>query len=126
MLIRTTGSPSAYQLFYSSDEKLIVENELINILMIFFVGSVIGLIILSKFLTFLTKRYPNQLDHLIIGFVLGTLSIVWPWNQIKNNIDLIEISSGTNSFAIVLILIGLILTVITNNYVDEKNIRTNR
>ena len=113
-------------LFYSSDEKLIVENELINILMIFFVGSVIGLIILSKFLTFLTKNYPNQLDHLIIGFVLGTLSIVWPWNQIKNNIDLIEISSGTNSFAIVLILIGLILTVIINNYVDEKNIRTNR
>ena len=113
-------------LFYSSDEKLIVENELINILMIFFVGSVIGLIILSKFLTFLTKNYPNQLDHLIIGFVLGTLSIVWPWNQIKNNIELIEISSGTNSFAIVLILIGLILTVIINNYVDEKNIRTNR
>ena len=113
-------------LFYSSDEKLIVENELINILMIFFVGSVIGLIVLSKFLTFLTKNYPNQLDHIIIGFVLGTLSIVWPWNQIKNNIDLIEISSGTNSFAIVLILIGLILTVIINNYVDEKNIRTNR
>jgi uncharacterized membrane protein len=113
-------------LFYSSDEKLIVENELINILMIFFVGSVIGLIILSKFLTFLTKNYPNQLDHLIIGFVLGTLSIVWPWNQIKNNIDLIEISSVTNSFAIVLILIGLILTVIINNYVDKKNIRTNR
>ena len=113
-------------LFYSSDEKLIVENELINILMIFFIGSVVGLIILSKFLTFLTKNYPNQLDHLIIGFVLGTLSIVWPWNQIKNNIDLIETSSGTNSFAIVLILIGLILTVIINNYVDEKNIRTNR
>ena len=63
---------------------------------------------------------------IIIGFVLGTLSIVWPWNQIKNNIDLIEISSGTDSFAIVLILIGLILTVIINNYVDEKNIRTNR
>ena len=113
-------------LFYSSDDKLIVENELINILLIFFVGSVIGLIILSKFLTFLTKNYPNQLDHLIIGFVLGTLSIVWPWNQIKNNIDLIEISTGTNSFAIFLILIGLILTVIINNYVDKKNIRTNR
>jgi len=113
-------------LFYSSDEKLIVENELINILIIFFVGSVIGLIILSKFLTFLTKNYPNRMDHLIIGFVLGTLSIVWPWNQIKNNIDLIEISSGTNSFAIILILIGLILTVIINNYVDKKNIRINR
>ena len=46
-------------------------------------------------------------------------------------------SSAANTFAsvglflifliaIVLILIGLILTVIINNYVDEKNIRTNR
>ena len=113
-------------LFYSYEEKLIVENELINILIIFFMGSVLGLIILSKFLTYLTKNYPNQLDHLIIGFVLGTISIVWPWNQIKNNIDQIEILTNTNSFAIILILLGLILTVIINNYVDKKNIRINR
>ena len=112
--------------FNSSDQKLVVENELITILIIFFIGSVLGLIILSKFLNFLTKNYPNQLDHIIIGFVLGTLSIVWPWNQIKSNIDQIEITANTNYIAIFLILLGLILTLIINNYVDKKNIRTIR
>tara|TARA_B100001057_G_C22832059_1_gene943775 strand:+ start:1438 stop:2397 length:960 start_codon:yes stop_codon:yes gene_type:complete len=111
---------------FSNNQKLIVENELINILIIFFIGSILGLIILSKFLTFITKNYPEELDHLIIGFVLGTLPIVWPWNQIKNTVYPIEISKYTNSFTIILILFGLILTVIINNYVDKKNVRTYR
>ena len=38
-------------LFYSTEKKLVVEYELINILLIFFIGSVLGLIILSKFLS---------------------------------------------------------------------------
>ena len=105
---------------------LLGEYEMINILIVFFIGSVLGLIILSKFLTYITKKFPNQLDHLIIGFVLGTLYIVWPWNQIKNNMDQTEMTSSINSVAFILILIGLILTIIINNYVDKKNIRLNR
>ena len=111
---------------FNPGNKLLVEYEMINILIVFFIGSVLGLIILSKFLTYLTKKFPNQLDHLIIGFVLGTLYIVWPWNQIKNNMDQTEMTSSINSVAFILILIGLILTIIINNYVDKKNIRLNR
>ena len=108
---------------FNPGNKLLVEYEMINILIVFFIGSVLGLIILSKFLTYITKKFPNQLDHLIIGFVLGTLYIVWPWNQIKNNMDQTEMTSSINSVAFILILIGLILTIIINNYVDKKNIR---
>ncbi len=111
---------------FNPGNKLVVEYEMINILIVFFIGSVLGLIILSKFLTYITKKFPNQLDHLIIGFVLGTLYIVWPWNQIKNNMDQTEMTSSINSVAFILILIGLILTIIINNYVDKKNIRLNR
>ena len=111
---------------FNPGNKLLVEYEMINILIVFFIGSVLGLIILSKFLTYITKKFPNQLDHLIIGFVLGTLYIVWPWNQIKNNMDQTEMTSSINSVAFILILIGLILTIIINNYVDKKNIRLNR
>ena len=111
---------------FNTGNKLLVEYEMINILIVFFIGSVLGLIILSKFLTYITKKFPNQLDHLIIGFVLGTLYIVWPWNQIKNNMDQTEMTSSINSVAFILILIGLILTIIINNYVDKKNIRLNR
>ena len=89
-------------------------------------GSVFGLIMLSKFLNYINNKFPNQLNHLIIGFVIGTLSIVWPWNQIKNNIEPIEFSNSLNLIAIVLILIGISITVIINNYVDKKNIRLNR
>ena len=109
-----------------SDEKLIVENDLINVLIIFFLGSVFGLIILSKFLNYLNKKYPNQLEHLIIGFVVGTLAIVWPWNQIKNNLEPIEFSNYVNYIAIIFILISLIITILISNYVDRKNIRLNR
>ncbi len=111
---------------FNPGNKLLVEYEMINILIVFFIGSVLGLIILSKFLTYITKKFPNQLDHLIIGFVLGTLYIVWPWNQIKNNMDQTEMTSSINSVAFILILIGLVLTIIINNYVDKKNIRLNR
>ena len=93
---------------------------------VFFIGSVLGLIILSKFLTYLTKKYPSQLDHLIIGFVIGTLPIVWPWNQIKNNLDQIEIANSVNYIAFGLILLGILVTIFINNYVDKKNIRINR
>ena len=112
--------------FYTSDQKLNVENELINILLVFFMGSVFGLVVLSKFLTYINDKFPNQLNHLIIGFVIGTLSIVWPWNQIKNNIEPIELSNSLNSIAIVLILIGILITVIVNSYVDKENLRVNR
>lgn len=112
--------------FYTSDQKLNVENELINILLVFFMGSVFGLVVLSKFLTYVNDKFPNQLNHLIIGFVIGTLSIVWPWNQIKNNIEPIELSNSLNSIAIVLILIGILITVIINSYVDKENLRVNR
>ena len=112
--------------FYPSDQKLNVENELINILLVFFMGSVFGLVVLSKFLTYINDKFPNQLNHLIIGFVIGTLSIVWPWNQIKNNIEPIELSNSLNSIAIVLILIGILITVIVNSYVDKENLRVNR
>ena len=90
------------------------------------VSSKCSKIILSKFLTYLTKKYPSQLDHLIIGFVIGTLPIVWPWNQIKNNLDQIEIANSVNYIAFGLILLGILVTIFINNYVDKKNIRINR
>ena len=113
-------------MFFPNDQKLIVENEMIYILIVFFIGSVLGLVVLSKFLTYLTKKYPNQLDHLIIGFVIGTLPIVWPWNQIKNSPGQIEMVDSINYLAFGLILVGILITIFINNYVDKKNIRINR
>ena len=72
--------------FQNSNE---IDFELIKILIIFCLGSVIGLILLSNLLSYLIKKYTNQINQLIIGFVSGSLLIIWPWKIIAEN-ELIE------------------------------------
>ena len=44
----------------------------------------------------------------------------------KNNLDQIEIANSVNYIAFGLILLGILVTIFINNYVDKKNIRINR
>lgn len=47
----------------------------------FFGGGVIGLLAFAKFLHWLLERYGRQTMLVLIGFVLGSLVKVWPWND---------------------------------------------
>jgi len=49
--------------------------------MVFTMGSVIGLISLSHVLTYVLKRYTNITLALIMGFITGSLGVVWPWKK---------------------------------------------
>ncbi|MGY8945671.1 MAG: DUF368 domain-containing protein [Flavobacteriales bacterium] len=60
---------------------------LLQILLVFALGSLIGLIFLSSLLSVLIKKYDEIINQLIIGFVTGSLLIVWPWKIIANNSD---------------------------------------
>ena len=60
--------------FYTSDQKLNVENELINILLVFFMGSVFGLVVLSKFFNKGDWRSGYYRDQTLM-FALGISSI---------------------------------------------------
>ena len=105
-----------------------VSEVLLHVLITFFLGSVIGLVSLSKFLSFISKKYPSHLNFMIIGFVVGTLPIVWPWNQFKqfdNNRLSIEYLDMGDIYTVFIILIVLFLMVLTNNYAKNKKIRTN-
>ena len=105
-----------------------VSEVLLNVLITFFLGSVIGLVSLSKFLSFISKKYPSHLNFMIIGFVVGTLPIVWPWNQFKqfdNNRLSIEYLDMGDIYTVFIILIVLFLMVLTNNYAKNKKIRSN-
>ena len=106
------------------NENYPIDSELIKILIVFFLGSVIGLIILSKFLSFILKKYPIHLNHLIIGFVLGTLPIVWPWNKVELGEELLTMFN--NFYGLIFILASFIIIILLNNNVDKKNLRSNR
>jgi len=106
------------------NENYPIDSELIKILIVFFLGSVIGLILLSKFLSFILKKYPIHLNHLIIGFVLGTLPIVWPWNKVELGEELLTMFN--NFYGLIFILASFIIIILLNSNVDKKNLRSNR
>ena len=128
--------------FQNSNE---IDFELIKILIIFCIGSIIGLILLSNLLSYLTKKYTNQINQLIIGFVIGSLLIIWPWRKVYidsdstinsfNNLEIInnylgylpDLSQSNNIIALIWILIGLLFVIYIEKYASRKKyIWTNR
>ncbi|HOI33478.1 MAG TPA: DUF368 domain-containing protein, partial [Bacteroidales bacterium] len=53
----------------------------IAILLPVLIGAVVGLIAFSHFLSWLLKKYKDQTIALLTGFILGSLSIIWPWKE---------------------------------------------
>ena len=55
--------------------------KMLKILLVFTLGSAFGLVILSHFLNFFLKRFKNTVLALIMGFICGSLGVVWPWKK---------------------------------------------
>jgi len=49
--------------------------------LIFVIGSITGLLLFSKIISYIFKRYYNLTIALMSGFVLGSLSTIWPWKK---------------------------------------------
>jgi putative membrane protein len=58
----------------------------ILLLSVFFLGSVFGLMSFSHILSWVFKHYKNQTLALLTGFILGSLSIIWPWKEVAERI----------------------------------------
>ena len=54
---------------------------LLKVLSVFSLGSITGLVTLSNVLAFLLKNYKKITNSLIIGFIGGSLGVVWPWKE---------------------------------------------
>ncbi len=50
-------------------------------------GGVVGIITLSHVLSWVYKRYKNQTIAILTGFILGSLSILWPWKNEIHRVD---------------------------------------
>lgn len=60
---------------------------LLQVLVVFSLGSLAGLVSLSHVLGYVLKHYKNATFALIIGFITGSLGVVWPWKKEEYRTD---------------------------------------
>ena len=53
----------------------------LKIVAVFTGGSAFGLVITSHILSYVLKRWHQIVTAIIIGFIIGSLGIVWPWKK---------------------------------------------
>ncbi|MAT89126.1 MAG: DUF368 domain-containing protein [Flavobacteriaceae bacterium] len=58
-----------------------VRLELLQVLAVFSLGSVVGLVSLSHVLAYVLKHFKKATYAVIIGFITGSLGVVWPWKS---------------------------------------------
>lgn len=91
------------------------EIELIKIAAVFALGSVAGLILLSNFLSYLITNFKEKVNQVIIGFIFGSLFIVWPWNYSSLEFEL----NFQNSTLLLWIVIGILIIFVFNRYAKK-------
>lgn len=63
--------------FAKNQERL----DILTILAVFTAGSAAGLVTLSHLLGYVLKHFKNLTTAVIIGFITGSLGVVWPWKR---------------------------------------------
>lgn len=58
-----------------------VRLRLLKVLAVFTLGSVTGLVTFSHILNYILKHYKNITLATIMGFIIGSLGVVWPWKE---------------------------------------------
>jgi uncharacterized membrane protein len=58
-----------------------VNRRYLKIITVFTAGSAFGLVSISHVLGYVLKRYKSIVTAMIIGFITGSLGIVWPWKN---------------------------------------------
>ncbi|WP_418511637.1 DUF368 domain-containing protein [Corallibacter sp.] len=71
---------------------------MLKVLAVFTLGSIAGLVTFSHLLNYILKHYKNITTASIIGFIIGSLGVVWPWKKtiykLSNSGTIILDSSG--------------------------------
>ena len=58
-----------------------IRTRLLKVLAVFTLGSVTGLVTFSHILNYVLKHYKSITIASIIGFIIGSLGVVWPWKK---------------------------------------------
>ena len=133
------GLSGSFVLFIMGNYKLVaidaINDRDLRILIPFFIGAGIGLLAFSHLLSWILKKFRNETIALLTGFILGSVSILWPWqhkihlldaagNEILKNGELVVIDYQRyipEAFTIeTVIAIGMILIGILSIWAVEK------
>lgn len=63
--------------FTSNPERI----RMLKVLAVFTLGSVAGLVTFSHILNYVLKHYKNITLSVLMGFIIGSLGVVWPWKR---------------------------------------------
>ena len=108
----------------------------LKIIGVFTAGSAFGLVTLSHILGYVLKRWYQVVTAVIIGFITGSLGIVWPWkekifkienhqlvldqkgNQVIENYQryVPDLNDSTTWFAIFYVIMGISLILVIDFY----------
>ena len=69
--------------FIYNDERV----RMLQVLAMFTLGSVTGLVTFSHLLSYILKHYKDITISAIIGFIIGSLGVVWPWKKTIFKLD---------------------------------------
>ncbi|WP_456421126.1 DUF368 domain-containing protein [Lutibacter sp.] len=69
--------------FMNSEERL----RYLKIIASFTAGSAFGLVFTSHILGYVLKRWHQLVTAIIIGFITGSLGIVWPWKKVVYKVE---------------------------------------
>ena len=75
---------------------------MLKVLAMFTLGSFVGLVTFSHILNYILKHYKNITLATIMGFIIGSLGVVWPWKNTiyKTNSDGLFILDSTGKHII--------------------------
>jgi len=95
------GLSGSFVLILMGNYQLVMINAVnerdLGILIPVVIGAGLGLLVFSHILSWVFKRYRDQTISLLTGFILGSLSILWPWQKLiylKNEMDEIILKKG--------------------------------
>ena len=116
--------------------------KLLRLAVIFSLGSISGLIFFSNILSYVLKKYYQITIAIIIGFISGSLGVIWPWREkvfkLNEEGDIIKNSIGNPEiayydyllpniktidfwFLILFIILGAITVTLLERYGVKKN-----
>ena len=118
--------------------------KMLKILLVFTLGSITGLVSFSHLLSYILKRYKNITLSAIIGFIIGSIGVVWPWKKtiykrntnneflldssgakiIQNYKQYIPEMNAETCYAILCIITGILIVLILESY-NKKTTQNN-
>lgn len=124
--------------FINNDERV----RYLKIITSFSAGSAFGLVFTSHILGYVLKRWHQIVTAVIIGFITGSLGMVWPWKRevykVENGVELLDANGkkvienftryfpdflSTETFtAIFFILIGVGIILLIDKYGTESKL----